>query len=302
MTTQNSEKNSFKEEENHQDLLDNFAVSILDGDFDEFKKLADEVLEKVGHFESKTQKQTSLLWICSYLAPKCIEMARYLLEKGANPNVVGDFGHTPLHACITYNRGREIQKTQEMIELLVEFGAHLETKNELGNLPQHFAKDLEIIKTLSTYHINFNAKGENGNTLLHFSSMNDGFEESVFLLEKGLDVNCRDDGGNTPVHLAAWYGNLDQIKLFVEHRADIHLPGKEMKTPLFHAFKRGNFEVFQFLLECGASIVALDENGEDLFSKQHSLSPQIQALYEQKKLEMNIPQNSHPKKTKMPRL
>ena len=56
-----------------------------------------------------------------------------LLSNSADPNMVGNYGFTPLHQA-AFNNNLEIA------EILVRFGAHLDTKNENGDTPIDLAK------------------------------------------------------------------------------------------------------------------------------------------------------------------
>jgi len=57
-----------------------------------------------------------------------VETARYLLDRGADVNAVGEFGWTPLHNAA-------YQGLTDVIELLVSRGAKTETKDKLGQTP-----------------------------------------------------------------------------------------------------------------------------------------------------------------------
>jgi ankyrin repeat protein len=57
-----------------------------------------------------------------------VETARFLLDRGADVNAVGEFGWTPLHNAA-------YQGLTDVIELLVSRGAKTETKDKLGQTP-----------------------------------------------------------------------------------------------------------------------------------------------------------------------
>ena len=56
-----------------------------------------------------------------------------LLNNSADPNLIGNFGFTPLHQAAFNNN-------QEIAEILVRFGAKLDTKNENGDTAVDLAK------------------------------------------------------------------------------------------------------------------------------------------------------------------
>ena len=56
------------------------------------------------------------------------ELARILLEKGANPNIKDKLGRTPLHVAV-------ISRAYEVVKLLLEHGADVNCKDESGKTP-----------------------------------------------------------------------------------------------------------------------------------------------------------------------
>lgn len=305
MTTQNPVKISLVSEQNkYTSLLQDLTMSILDGDFDEFKKLADGVLEK----EVQEAGDKLLILIVKKFTFKSLEMLEYLLKKGTSPNVADKNGNTPLHFLLENNcteleniNQQKFDIKYKMTCLLIEYGAKLDQKNNNGDLPQHVGLfknnkdtfDLKILPFLITKGIDLNAPDKNEHTLLLKAIANGTPAGVLFLLEHGVSANPYDKDINTPLHYAAYSGKLETIDTLIKFKANINSPNSKGVTPLLVAFRYQQFGSFQFLLECGASIVALDENGEDLFLKEPSPSFEIQALYEQKKLKMSLQQNSN---------
>ena len=66
------------------------------------------------------------------------EIAKFLLEKGADANTKDWFGNNALY----------YSKTYELTNLLIEKGAKANIKNKSGKTPLHFAKDLKIAQIL----------------------------------------------------------------------------------------------------------------------------------------------------------
>lgn len=58
---------------------------------------------------------------------------RVLLEKGADPNAVGDMGETPLHIAVSVGN-------EELIGLLLEYGADPDVTCEFGDTPKERAE------------------------------------------------------------------------------------------------------------------------------------------------------------------
>lgn len=276
-------------------LLDDFKYAIIHSNLENVEYLDSQILEKIKSLNTQDFYNNSLLLASQVHNSKSLKIMKYILQRGANPNTFDKMGNTPLHLVINKTLSDADNKIK-MISLLVEFGAHLNQKNNEGNLPQHFVfnhknhSSEKILKFLITKNINLEATGVNGYTLLHFAVQD---EKAVqILLNHGVMIDPIDINGATPLFWAAFYGNLKSTQILIKGKAEINWAGFDNRTPLFNAFlEEDHFEIFKVLLENGANIVALDKDGKDLFSQNMSPNLETQALYEQKKLEMRLPEN-----------
>ena len=93
-----------------------------------------------------------------------IEIARLLLQNGAEVNVRNNYGWTPLHFAA-------FQGHVDILHLLVENGADLEAEDDGGWRALHqsaLCGHLAFVKELVTrYHVDINATENHGNTALH---------------------------------------------------------------------------------------------------------------------------------------
>jgi hypothetical protein len=92
-----------------------------------------------------------------------IEIARLLLQNGAEVNVKSDGGNTPLHWAASHGN-------VDTLHLLVENGADLEAQDNSGSRALHRAVsngNLPFVKELiSRYHVDVNARRNDGRTAL----------------------------------------------------------------------------------------------------------------------------------------
>ncbi|RYC79293.1 hypothetical protein BFJ63_vAg17827 [Fusarium oxysporum f. sp. narcissi] len=133
-----------------------------------------------------------------------IEVAKMLLEKGANPRAVTKDGKTPLHIASQYGRF-------EIAKMLLEKGADARAATKNGWTPLHGASQngyLEIAKMLLEKGANPRAATKDGRTPLHDASQNGHLEVVKMLLEKGADAAAATKDGSTPLHEASLKGHL----------------------------------------------------------------------------------------------
>ncbi|OIV96502.1 hypothetical protein TanjilG_07894 [Lupinus angustifolius] len=145
-----------------------------------------------------------------------------LLKKGSNPNEVDKEGKTALHHAAS--KGNE-----HCVVLLLEYGADPNIKDFEGSVPLWEAR-----------------------LIRHKTIMK-------LLIDNGADISCANPG-----HVActaAAQNNLELLKEVVQCGFDVTQPNRSGTTALHAAVCEGNTEMVQFLLDQGASIDKIDENG-----------------------------------------
>ena len=100
--------------------------------------------------------------------------------------------------------------------------------------------------------IDVDARGEQGDTLLHWVTF-EGNEDMVkWLIAAGADPNARVEKGSTPLHLAAYSGHTSIAELLIEHGAVVNVKTDAGITPLDWAQRNGHDDVISLLLGNGA--------------------------------------------------
>jgi predicted Fe-Mo cluster-binding NifX family protein len=105
-----------------------------------------------------------------------IEIAKMLLENGADKTVAGGDGWTPLHNA--------------------SWGGHL-----------------EVVKMLLEKGVDITVATRDGSTPLHNASQNGHLEVVKILLEKGANTTVADGDGWTPLQIASRNGHLEIVKM-----------------------------------------------------------------------------------------
>jgi len=157
-------------------------------------------------------------------------------------------GWTPLHSAIL--RGHT-----EIAKLLIEKGADVNAKDKGGDTPLHLAPymgDTEIAKFLIDNGADVNAKNKDGNTPLQYAAYGGHTEMAKLLISGGADVNAKTNDGRTPLYAAAMWGHTNTAKLLIEKGADVNAKDKSSTTPLKMAIKKKHRKTADLLRKHGA--------------------------------------------------
>ena len=155
-------------------------------------------------------------------------LARFLLQKGANPNLRDDNGDTPLYVAVE-------NETKEMVKLLLNWGADTERVDILGETPVQIAS----------------SRGENESILL-------------LLIEEGANIETSDFAGRTPLGNAIDSDLPSSAQILIRHGADINATlnaSNDRRTLLCQAVRQRKEWAVQLLLEKGANPHKVDDFG-----------------------------------------
>jgi len=169
-----------------------------------------------------------------------------------------DDNSTPLHQAS--DRGHA-----EIARVLLERGADPNAQNNNGWSPLHRASDggyAEVVRVLIGYGADVSARDAQGWTPLHWASDRGYVGVTRVLLEHSADPTARDEQGWTPLHRASDQGHVELARVLLERGADVAAPDKYGWTPLRHTTHKGRTEVARILLAYGAGAMARDERGQ----------------------------------------
>jgi len=179
-----------------------------------------------------------------------LEIARFLIEKGANVNFANRDGETSLHQAI----GRE---QVELVKLLLEKGARTNTADVRKFMPLHKAAaagNVEIIKLLIQAKADPNPEMY-GLTPLMFAVSSRKPLAVLALLDLGVDVNRASKSGNvgqTALFSAIQGADADMVQLLLARKANPNAKTKGGSTPLKEAQKGDQDDIIALLKAAGA--------------------------------------------------
>ena len=170
------------------------------------------------------------------ISEKNLATVKYLLEKGANPNVRSFISEKQRKSPLIYACEHNLL---DFVKVLVEKGADVNERSyvrwQVRNLyrtPLDTAKDLSILKFLLEKGADVNAKnGELDRTALHRAVLSRSLDTARLLIEKGATVNMKDKEGNMPLHLAAYKNDYDMVKLLIQNGAEMNAKTSDGDRP-----------------------------------------------------------------------
>lgn len=200
-----------------------------------------------------------------------LNVLRFLLDKGADPNISKSPTWTPL--LIASQSGYA-----KAVELLLLKGATVNCRTEYGKTPLMFAaccgKEAQRMVALLLQHkADINATAQDGRTALYEATECTDTGVVKLLLKAGADPNLRTDYGRTPL-IALLSGSANRgpsepilkiAKALVDAGADLNTPDKYGYTPLIWAVRSGiekDREIVDCLLSKGADINQKDKEGK----------------------------------------
>jgi ankyrin repeat protein len=240
---------------------------------DNILELAQLLLERGTDVNLRTTKKWTLLHAAAFLGK--LDIARVLLDHGANPGVENDEGETAL-SLVSHGEHNVQGHSVAIARLLIERGVDVNTRAKGNVIPLHWAAfigRLEIAQLLLNDGANANAEAEWGDTPLHLVSRGPGEYDSQehvsiarLLLKHGVNIHAQNKDHETALHWAAYTGRLEIVQLLFDHGANPNVETDQGSTPL-HRVSQGSYSleehgvgIARLLLERGVDVNARLKN------------------------------------------
>ncbi len=185
---------------------------------------------------------------------KRFNIAKLLLDYGASPNCFGRMNSTPLTHALKI-------KNIELAMYLIEKGAIVNVCGEHDTVPPLFEacllQNINLVRVLIEAGAIVNILYNNSDqpiTPICVACANNSIEIVKLLLQNGSYVNQFETCYILPVLLAVLNGNLDLLKLLVRYGADLNCVTLEGLVPIVIASNCGHLEIVKYLIENGVDI------------------------------------------------
>ncbi|CAH1779233.1 unnamed protein product [Owenia fusiformis] len=185
------------------------------------------------------------------------EMLRLLIEFGANVNAKDSELWTPLHAAATCGH-------THLCKYLIDKGAELLSVNADGNMPYDITEKEDTLN----YIENEMAKRGVTQELIdetRLATEKQMLEDLQFLANNKGDLEFRDSSGATPLHIASANGFLQVVEFLLDQRVNVDAPDNDRWGPVHAAACWGHPVIMELLVQAGADIDATTKHGETPF-------------------------------------
>ena len=196
------------------------------------------------------------------------DMARLLLQRGANPNLASaGLGAPPLHLAV---RKGDHAMLQLLLDLQVPIASPIPREaqppqDRLGDSALHEAAeagDASALQLLLNAGADPNTPNFNGLTPLYHAVAANHLDLVPLLLQRGADLNWQTRIGVTPVHWAIVNGQGQSLELLLQQGAEVNTRTRNGSTPLHTAVARHETDMVAVLLAHGANPALQGSTGE----------------------------------------
>ena len=248
-------------------------------------------IARYGERQADYQPLLSQIIYSSLAADTLINDAKFkhqleLLKNSSDLNKLDAFGFTPLLYTL--------DKSPQLVEILIKVGANVEVESYGGNTPLMLASanghsnavaqllqykpriskwslvvsflyasqhgHSEVVAQLLSAGADVQAATTDGATALISASLNGHSELVVQLLSAGADVHAANNDCDTPLMVASLSGHVKVVAQLLAAGADVHTADTNGATALMYASKNGHSEVVAQLLSSGADVHDANKN------------------------------------------
>jgi len=186
-----------------------------------------------------------------------IEVVFLLIDKGADLETGDNEGSTPLHNACASGRS-------EIVKYLVANGAQINSRDNFGMTALLFATSrghIDIVDYLLQNGADSSAKTDNNRGVMLIAVLSGQVEMANYFIEKGFSIDEKDEDGNGLLHMALFRCNPEMIGGLIDAGIDVNSANNFGATPLMNSVFRGDPALTEMLLKAGANPDICDDRG-----------------------------------------
>jgi ankyrin repeat protein/L-ascorbate metabolism protein UlaG (beta-lactamase superfamily) len=186
-----------------------------------------------------------------------VEIAKLLLDAGADVDGLDSDGSTPLHCAA-------VSRKPEMVRFLLSRGADVNRRDRNGAYSLSFAAsggDSACTRMVLDAGADLNLFSAQGTTLLHYACSRGFWWLADAVIAAGGDINRGDRSGVTPLHMVSRGRLPERVERTIALGANVAMADSDGFTPLHMAAMFDRPEVARILLAHGADANAVDKGG-----------------------------------------
>ncbi len=202
------------------------------------------------------QGRTPLMYVGFYLNPKeadKLEVAKHLVEKGADVNAVDMYDEDVLSFLVPYN-------LPEVTEYLIDKGAKVDRVNKIGRTPLSRAAEdgkTEIAKILLKHGADPNIK----QAMFGLSPLGVAIHYKRQDIVEAMMISVKTGSSSSGLIIAAYEGDSEMVQKFLAKKVDLNVQNEAGMTALMVAVDKGHADIVKILLDAGAALDIVDKAG-----------------------------------------
>lgn len=258
------------------------SLAVMTGDLNIVKIIGEK--DANPNIKNRTSMESTPLMMAS--GYKSLEIAKYLIEKGANIDLQDNNGDPVIHWSAYYgnvlftklmldNNAKTNLKSihsdgvmqvalkewqDSIVDLLLEYEVTIHSVQNHSNKLIKAVKNNDFSSFSSLLNKkDINTKDGAGNTLLMIAANKGYFEIVKYLVLEGAAINELNSVGHTALNLAVNFGKNSIAKYLIEQGANVNKTDHRfILTPLLAAIRSNNLEMGELLLANGADVNTKD--------------------------------------------
>ena len=176
-------------------------------------------------------------------------IAKLLIELGADVNAHGQYGSTPLIWASINDSVETVKLILSRDDIIID---ELDDLNYTPLIHAFENENFYIVKLLVENGADVDDKDDYENTALIAAVGCNRLDIVKFLLGHDAEIDCQNEYGDTALILAAHFGNEEIVKILLDFNADPNIQNSQGDTALIKAAKHSNLGIFKMLLDAKA--------------------------------------------------